>query len=113
MGVGNVGTYDGTDIEIQMSDHPLAMGHDGAVTIHMGVGMIGWGLAPAESIVASVPGAPSEVTIIAFETNAPMPGIANAPARRVGLPFHNAVDATPTEAALQLLAGAVRWATDG
>jgi hypothetical protein len=112
VGAGNVGTYEGTDIEIQMGDHPLAMGHVGAVTIHMGVGLIGWGLAPAESIVASVPGVPSEVTIIAFETNAPMPGIANAPARRVGLPFHNAVDATPTEAALQLLAGAVEWATE-
>jgi hypothetical protein len=112
VGTDNVGTYEGTDIEIVMSEHPLAMGHDGAVTIHVGTGLIGWGLAPGESIVASVPGVPSQAAIIAFETDAPMPGIANAPARRVGLPFHNAVDATPTDAALQLLAGAVRWATE-
>lgn len=112
VGVGNFGTYEGTDIEIQMGDHPLAMGHVGTVQIHMGVGLIGWGLAPAETIVASVPGVPSQVTIIAFETGTPMPGLASAPARRVGLPFHNAVDATPTEAALQLLVGAVEWATE-
>lgn len=113
VGVGNMGTYEGTDIEIQMNDHPLAMGHDGAVTIHVGTGLIGWGLAPGETIVASVPGVPSQATIIAFETGTPMPGIALAPARRVGLPFHNAVDATPTDAALQLLVGAVEWATGG
>ena len=112
VGTDNVGTYEGTDIEIQMGEHPLAMGHVGAVTIHMGTGLIGWGLAPGEAIVASVPGVPSQAAIVAFETNAPMPGIANAPARRVGLPFHNALDATPTEAALQLLAGAVQWATE-
>lgn len=112
-GADNIGTYYGTDIEILMGEHPLAGGHVGTVTIHMGTGLIGWGLAPGESIVAAVPGVPSQATIIAFDTGAPMPGIANAPARRVGLPFHNAVDATPTEAALELLVLAVEWATEG
>jgi hypothetical protein len=111
-GNDNVGTYYGNEIEILEADHPLAAGLVGTVQIHEGVGEIAWGLAPGETIIASVPGVPSQATIIAFDTGDPMPGLESAPARRVGLPFHNAEGATPTKAALELLAVAVAWATE-
>lgn len=101
---------------IREPGHPMAAGLDGAVTVitngrnlhhlWMSYGTPG----PAAAWVATWPGRPNRALLFGYERGAPMPGLAAAPARRVGFFFYDDGRLHLTEAGWTLFDAAVTWA---
>jgi hypothetical protein len=103
---------------IRSPQHPIASGLDGTVTLvtngrnlhhlWMSHGVPG----PAATAVATWPGLPHRAVLFAYERGAAMPGLAAAPARRVGFFFYDDGRLHLTEAGWTLFDGAVNWLVD-
>jgi hypothetical protein len=101
---------------IRSPAHPMAGGLEGAVTvvtngknlhhIWMTYGTPG----PAAAWVATWPGVPNRAVLFGYERGAAMPGLAAAPARRVGFFFYDDGRLHLTDAGWTLFDAAVTWA---
>ncbi len=100
-----------TQLTISQPSHPLAAGLSGTVTVHTTAQRMAYGSGlPASAItVAHVPGTSGRSLIWGYESGAAMVGL-NAPARRVGLFFHDASGSNATPQGWQLFDAAVLWA---
>ena len=65
---------------------------------------------PHADWIATWPGQPTRAVVFAYERGAPMPGLAAAPARRVGLFLYE--NAGPTEAGWAMFDAAALWAVE-
>jgi hypothetical protein len=108
---------------IKDPSHPLAAGLAGTVQLvsrapmaHNGRGrqklMMTYGVpGPHAAWIATWPGEPTHALVFAYERGAPMPGLAAAPGRRVGLFLWNDTPTTLTDAGWSLFDAAVAWST--
>jgi hypothetical protein len=104
---------------ISLPSHPMAAGLDGSVSVvtnghdqhrlWMTYGTPG----PAAASVATWPGRPGRALLFAYEQGARMPGLAAAPARRVGFFFYDDGRLHLTPAGWALFDAAVTWAAAG
>jgi hypothetical protein len=104
------------DLSIKDPGHPIAAGLDGTVPVvtngknlnhlWMSYGIPG----PGAAWIATWPGFPSRAVLFAYDRGAAMPGLAAAPARRVGFFFYDNGRLHLTEAGWKLFDAAVTWA---
>jgi hypothetical protein len=107
------------EVSIDDPTSPLAAGLGGLTTIlqpsaseprpgflrRMSFGLPG----PHALRVASWPGHPNRAMVFAYERGVPMPGLASAPARRVGLFLHDHTASVMNDAGWALFDAAVDW----
>jgi ferric-dicitrate binding protein FerR (iron transport regulator) len=111
----------GGELVVETSDHPLAAGLNGQVQVLAGVPpksdinterrlQMAFGLpGPAATVIATAPGARARPVVFAYERGAPMPGLAAAPARRVGFFLWDDNSPLLTDAGWKLFDAAVLW----
>jgi hypothetical protein len=101
----------GTQLAIQMAEHPLAAGLTGTVSVVLGgEADLGWGRpAAAAQRVAIVPGLANQVAIFGYERGAAMV-VGQALARRVGCFVMEAAASRLSTEGTSLLGAAIDWA---
>ena len=107
--------YGATDhvskMKIQDSDHPIAQGATGEITVFSKDKTVTWGLpGSGASRIGYIPGNPNCVMLYAYDTGASMVGM-TAPARRVGFFLHNSTAEKLTNTGWQLFERTVQWAS--
>lgn len=106
------GVATGTQITIVDSEHPIAAGHTGTVTVTTATVEFGWGVPGVNAArIAIVPGMANRFLAFAYERGAMLPGTPPlaAPARRAGLFIHTTVSERLTAIGFQIFDAAVDW----
>jgi hypothetical protein len=97
-------------LEVIETQHPLAAGFSGQVTVAESNIRLSWGVpGPTATVAATVIGQPNRFTIFGYEKGVPMVGLV-APERRVGSFVRYPDDSLFTPAGLQLFEASVLWA---
>jgi hypothetical protein len=107
------GTTQRTETRLAIvSDHPLAAGFTGAVTVYQAPWRLTFGVPAAGALrVATVENDPARAVIFVYPAGAAMVG-GTAPAKRLGFFIHENTADNLTPDALTLLDAAITWMTE-
>ncbi|MGJ9385981.1 hypothetical protein [Salipaludibacillus sp. CF4.18] len=111
---GQSGDIDGqTNLVIQDSDHPLAVGLSGTVEVYTQAGKVNFGTPGEEAdVIATVEGDEEKAAIFAYEKGAKRVTGEQVPERRVSTFVFNGQEEVLTEAGWKLYDESVIWALD-